>query len=81
MKTIVRLFVIFACMLATMAQAQVTTTITPKVQLFPSSGLSYVEDPTQYFNVIMTNTGPERQLLPAVARQYGAAAAADLGCQ
>ena len=59
MKTIVRLFVIFACMLATMAQAQVTTTITPKVQLFPSSGLSYVEDPTQYFNVIMTNTGPE----------------------
>lgn len=59
MKTIVRLFVIFACMLATMVQAQVTTTITPKVQLFPSSGLSYVEDPTQYFNVIMTNTGPE----------------------
>lgn len=59
MKTIVRLLVIFACMLATMVQAQVTTTITPKVQLFPSSGLSYVEDPTQYFNVIMTNTGPE----------------------
>ena len=53
------MFVIFACMLATMVQAQVTTTITPKVQLFPSSGLSYVEDPTQYFNVIMTNTGPE----------------------
>ena len=59
MKQIVRFFVILACMLATVAQAQITTTITPKVQLFPSSGLSYLEDPTQYFNVIMTNTGPE----------------------
>ena len=59
MKTIVRLLVIFACMLATMVQAQVTTTITPKVQLFPSSGMTYLEDPTQYFNVIMTNTGSE----------------------
>ena len=59
MKTTVRLFVILACMLAMVGQAQITTTITPKVQMFPSSGLSYLEDPTQYFNVIMTNTGPE----------------------
>ena len=59
MKQIVRFFVILACMFATVAQAQITTTITPKVQLFPSSGLSYLEDPTQYFSVIMTNTGPE----------------------
>lgn len=59
MKQFVRYLVIFACMLVTMAQAQVTTTISPRVQLFPSSGLSYLEDPTQYFNVIMSNTGPE----------------------
>ena len=59
MKPIVRFFVILACMLVATAQAQITTTITPKVQLFPSSGLNYLDDPTQYFNVIMTNTGPE----------------------
>ena len=59
MKKVVRFFVLLTCMLVAVAQAQVTTTITPKVQLFPSSGMSYVEDPSQYFNVIMTNTGSE----------------------
>ena len=38
------------------AQTQITTIVTPKVQLFPTTGLSYLEDPFKYFNVTMTNT-------------------------
>ena len=45
------------------AQNQILTTITPKVSLFPSSGLSYLDDPERYFNIQMINTsGNEMQI-------------------
>lgn len=43
--------------------AQIVTTITPKVSLFPSSGFSYVDDPARYFNIQMINTqGDSKQV-------------------
>ncbi len=36
--------------------AQIVTTITPKVRMFPSSGFSYMDDPARYFNIQMINT-------------------------
>ena len=38
------------------AQNQIVTTITPKVSVFPSTGLSYLDDPAKYFTIQMMNT-------------------------
>ncbi len=38
------------------AQNQIVTTITPKVSVFPSTGLSYMDDPAKYFTIQMINT-------------------------
>lgn len=38
------------------AQNQIVTTITPKVSVFPSTGLSYMDDPAKYFTIQMVNT-------------------------
>ena len=37
-------------------QNQIITTISPKVKLFPSSGMTYVDDPARYFNIQLINT-------------------------
>ncbi|MBO4488385.1 MAG: hypothetical protein J5741_01855 [Bacteroidales bacterium] len=38
------------------AQNQIITTISPKVSLFPNTGLSYMDDPARYFAIQMVNT-------------------------
>ncbi|MBQ6071990.1 MAG: hypothetical protein IJK85_09610 [Bacteroidales bacterium] len=38
------------------SQNQIVTTITPKVSFFPSTGLSYMDDPAKYFTIQMFNT-------------------------
>lgn len=51
---------LFAMLLQTFSiSAQIVTTITPKVRMFPSSGFSYMDDPARYFNIQMVNTSPE----------------------
>ena len=45
------------------AQNDITITVTPKVRLFPSSGLSYVDDPARYFDIQLMNTsGSPKQI-------------------
>lgn len=61
MKRIATLLFVLFMVLTMGLRAQITTIVTPKVQMFPSSGLSYMDDPMRYFNVIMTNTGAESQ--------------------
>ena len=38
------------------SQNQILTSISPKVSLFPSTGLSYMDDPARFFNIQMINT-------------------------
>lgn len=41
--------------------AQINTVVVPKTSLFPSTGLSYMEDPGKYFSVILSNISGETQ--------------------
>lgn len=56
-------YLFFVFMLAllswTTMSAQIITTISPKVRMFPSSGFSYLDDPGRYFNIQMINTSSE----------------------
>ena len=38
------------------SQNQIMTVISPRVNIFPSTGLSYMDDPAKYFNIQMMNT-------------------------
>ncbi|MBR4218720.1 MAG: hypothetical protein IKR71_06710 [Bacteroidales bacterium] len=61
MKRTATLLLVLFMVLMTGLRAQITTIVTPKVQMFPSSGLTYLDDPMRYFNVFMQNTGPETE--------------------
>lgn len=63
MKRLFTLTIVLLLAQLSLLHAQITTVITPKVQLFPASGLSYLDDPCKYFNVIMTNTTAETQTI------------------
>lgn len=59
----VLLFSVLAQVFTVSAQNEITTTISPKVRLFPSSGFSYMDDPGRFFNIQMINTsGVEKQI-------------------
>ena len=54
-----KLFSFFAVMLLCQmmwAQTEIVTSISPKTRYFPSSGLSYLDDPARYFNIQLVNT-------------------------
>lgn len=58
MKKIYSFIIILLITIAQLGQlsAQINTIVTAKAHLFPSSGLDYMSDPTQYFTVMVINT-------------------------
>lgn len=56
MKKYIYLLAVLMMSLSAWAQNQILTTISPKVSVFPNTGLSYVDDPARYFTIQMVNT-------------------------
>lgn len=56
MKKLISFFAVMLFCQMIWAQNEIITTIAPKTRLFPSSGLSYVDDPAKYFSIQMINT-------------------------
>ena len=56
MKKLISFFAAVLLCQALWAQNEIVTTIAPKGRFFPSSGLSYLDDPARYFSIQMINT-------------------------